>query len=111
MATQRIEVYTPQQTLIMLDPTMDRIRKHKRCDTCGNIVFDYYGGIKLIMPCEFDYWEDGRTKDDMTGEEVDWFETLGVPYPIECSGRLTGLRKDGSTTKVRCKQLFFKIGG
>lgn len=113
MALISIEDYKPQQILIMIDPEQDRVRKHFRCPVCGCIVFDYYGGVKLIMngyynehPAEIPL---GIETPFDPGEEIDWFKTLGVPYPIECPGQLKltfgGLRK-----RTRCKTMLYKVG-
>lgn len=115
MALIRIEDYKPQGMLVMIDPTEDKIRKHFRCPVCGCIVFDYYGGIKLIMNAFYDEnpAENGTLGVEspfVAGKEVDWFKTLGVPYPIECPGQLKLAFANGERKRTRCKTMLYKIG-
>lgn len=99
----------------MIDATADKVRKHFRCPTCGYIVFDYYGSVKLIMNGFYDHHPDSDAPPDVAafidGKEIDWFETVGVPYPIVCAGRLVVReREDNRMRKIRCKATIYKIG-
>lgn len=105
MALLSLALYKPQSIPIMIDATADRICKKFRCSVCGDIVFEYYGSIKLIM---HGHYEEGWGT--VPTDEVDWFKTVGVPYPIECHGRLGVSLPNGQTGKTRCKTKYFKIG-
>lgn len=110
MAGILLATYKPQSIPIMIDPKSDQIRKHFRCPTCGRIVFDYFGGVKLLMNGEAndDIDRDGRIV--RGGAEVDWLDTVGEPFILECSGRLQVYRADGSPMRIPCKTKFLKIG-
>lgn len=95
----------PMGHIIMIDESMDRVKKSYRCPNCGNVAFYYYGGIKLVMNGIYD--QDGNMSD---GEEVDWFQTVGVPTPIPCSGKLRAKLPNGELKQVRCKTTLYKVG-
>lgn len=97
--------YKPQHIPIMLDPAQDRIRKHYRCNVCGCIVFNYYGGVKLITHGTYD-----AQQNMVDGDEEDWFSKTGIPDEIICSGRVVLQLPDGRTTKRRCSTVYYRIG-
>lgn len=99
-----ISEYKPQTISIIIDATMDRVRKHFRCSVCGCIVFDYFGGLKLLV--YGDFIDDG----ERDVQEVDWLEKLGVPTPIKCPGRFPAILPDGKVTKARCNTVYLKVG-
>lgn len=98
----------------MIDPTVDKVRKHFRCNICGCIVFDYYGGIMLIMNGFYDLENTPRSTlgiaaEFSDGQEVDWAKTIGIPYPIQCPGKVQVLA-NGEPKRIRCKTTYYKIG-
>lgn len=101
----RIEDYKPQHIPIMLDSKDDRIKKRFRCSVCGCVVFNYYGGVKLITHGTYD-----ANQDMVDGEDRDWFSEVGVPDEIICPGRVVLLLPNGSTTKRRCSTVYYRIG-
>ncbi len=104
MAGILLSQYKPQSLIVVIDPIQDRIRKHFKCPVCGNTAFDYYGGLKLIMPGYDDVGEP-------TGEtEVDWFKTIGVPFPIQCQNGLSVTLDNGERKKIKCKTMLLKVG-
>lgn len=99
------ESYVPQRIPVFVDPKQDRIKKPFRCCNCGNVVFNYYGSVKLITSGQYD--ADNNMVD---GEEQSWFDKLGEPIEIVCAGRIIVQYEDGHTGKKRCGYTFYKIG-
>jgi len=97
--------YQPQKTLVVLDPTKDRIKKQYRCNNCGCAVFNYYGGVSLTMNGQYD-----ADNNMIDGDEVDWFSKLGVPDEVICPGRMVVKYDDGRVGKRRCSAIYYRIG-
>lgn len=102
MALPLISEYKPQSIPVIIDPTNDNVRKHFRCPSCGNVVFDYYGSIKLITY--------NNPDDPSDGTEASWASVLGSPYPIMCQGRLSAQTEFGLQKRIACRTTIFKIG-
>jgi len=94
--------YKPQHVPIMIDETADDVKKPFRCITCGNVVFSYYGSVKLITHGIYD-----AKNMQIDGEEQAWSEPLGKPTEFVCPGRVM---PEGYTGKVRCGNVYYKIG-
>lgn len=84
----------PQGIVTFLDTEADKILKDFRCPCCGRIVFQYYGGIKLMMPGEV---------------AVPWIDIVGAPKPIQCKNKRR-IDIDGREVIVKCKTVFYVIG-
>lgn len=100
-----LDDYKPQHIPVMIDAREDGIKKHYRCNTCGAIVFNYYGGVKLITNGVYD-----ANQNMVDGEERDWFTDLGVPDEVICGGRVVLQLPDGRTVKRRCSSVYYRIG-
>ena len=100
-----ISDYQPQKTLVVLDPTKDRIKKQYRCNNCGCAVFNYYGGVSLTMNGQYN-----ADNNMIDGDEVDWFSKLGVPDEVICPGRMVVKYDDGRVGKRRCSAIYYRIG-
>lgn len=99
------EKYIPANTVIILNEAQDQIEKPFRCTTCGNQIFTYYGTSKVLMNGQFD-----SSNNMVGGEEVDWFDKLGIPTKLECSGRVFVTYADGRIGKIRCRATYYKVG-
>jgi hypothetical protein len=99
-----IQDYKPQSVMVMIDETEDDLLKHFRCENCGNIVFDYCGASKLIVPGRYD-----RDTMLLDGQNVA-VSSFGQPTRIECQGRLLAQLPDGRTSKIRCAYKYYKLG-
>lgn len=114
MALIDINDYKPQHITVILDQTEDRIRKPLYCVCCRNVVFEYYGGVKIILFGEYNE-QTNRTEAvlDETGNEktTDWFENLGVPTPIMCHGKLRVADQNTAdgTRVIKCKSMYYKV--
>lgn len=87
---------TPQNITVFLDASRDNILKDFRCVACGHIVFQYYGGVNMLVPGETD---------------VEWIEVVGRPKPIQCkTKRREVTMPDGSTEYKTCKTIYYLIG-
>ena len=88
-----------QNITAVLDQAADDILKDFRCNSCGKIVFQYYGQTKLILPGQID---------------IQWLEIVGRPKLIQCKNRrFILLRNDYGQEReveVKCKTLYFVIG-
>lgn len=94
--------YRPQHIPVMIDDTADGIKKHFRCITCGNIVFSYYGSVKLITNGIYD-----AKNAQIEGDERPWSDPLGKPTELVCQGRVM---PEGYSGKVSCRNVYYKIG-
>lgn len=97
--------YKPQHIPIMVDPHEDKQKKMFRCVVCGTPVFMYYGGVKLITYGIYD-----ERQNMLDGEEQDWFNKIGVPDEVVCSGRLLLRKPDNGTVHARCRTVYYRIG-
>lgn len=97
--------YTPQQVPVFVDETADRIKKQFRCSVCGNVVFAYYGSLKLIANGQFD-----ADNNMVGGDETDWFSKLGVPTEFVCPGRVLVETPAGRVIRRRCATIYQKVG-
>lgn len=97
--------YVPQRIPVMLDERVDRVKKPFRCSTCGNVVFNYYGQVKLIANGQYD--ADANMAD---GEDLDWFNEVGVPTEIICRGRLVMTDERGRRCRITCNTIYYRIG-
>ena len=84
-----------QNITIMLDQKQDDVLKPLYCICCGNIVLEYYGGVKLIMP--------GYV-------EVDWLDIVGRPYKVQCKNRYHKTYISGKEVRGKCRAVYHVIG-
>lgn len=111
MAAIDIKDYEPQAVTVILDQNEDRVRKSFHCIVCCNTVFEYYGGIKIIL---FGHFNERTNKTesitDADGNEqtVDWFDKLGVPTPLRCSGKLH-VKTPAGYKRVTCRTTYYKV--
>lgn len=91
------EIITGKQQGIIafLDTTIDNILKDFKCNCCGRIVFQYYGGIQMLIPGEL---------------AVDWIDVVGRPKPIQCKNKRMVRTGDGRDVEVKCKTMYFVVG-
>ncbi len=98
------EEYQPQSIIVMVDDS-DDILKRYRCNTCGNIVFEYCGQTKVTMNGRYD-----RETMMIDAETVDPQKVgFGMPTVIECQGRVLVQFPNGRSGKVRCGNKYFKL--
>lgn len=97
-----LQEYKPQHIPVMIDETADDVLKNYRCNNCGNIVFQYYGSVKLVTHGIYN-----AKNMQIEGEERPWSEPLGKPTVMQCEGRVM---PDGYKGKVRCGYVYYKIG-
>ena len=86
-----------QNITAFIDATRDNILKDFRCNCCGSIVFQYYGGIELILPGEV---------------SVDWIDIVGRPKPIQCKNKNRKVLdpQTGNEENRKCKTIYYVIG-
>lgn len=96
MLTHEIITGKPQEIVLILDQTRDNILKSFRCSSCGRILLEYYGGVKLLMPGNI---------------EVDWLDVTGRPKIIQCKNKMTIKTADGKEMQgVKCRAKYYVIG-
>jgi hypothetical protein len=74
-----------QKIIVILDQTEDGLLKS----------FQYYGGIKLLMP---------------GGVDVPWLNVVGVPKIIQCKNKREVTLNDERKVLPLCKIIYYVIG-
>ncbi|UOF78677.1 hypothetical protein [Caudoviricetes sp.] len=95
MLAHEILTGKPQAITTILDATRDSLLKDFKCNCCGRIVFQYYGGIMLLIPGEL---------------QVEWIDIVGRPKPIQCKNKRLVRTVEGREVEVKCKTMYFVVG-
>lgn len=95
MLAHEIIKQKPQNIVTFLDQEDDDILKEFRCTGCGRFLFEYYGGVRLIMP---------------GGITIDMLDIVGRPKSIVCKNKRKVKMPNGQQYEVKCNIKYFVIG-
>ena len=93
MLTHETKSKTKEGIIVVLDRRADDVLKKFKCSACGRTVFQYYGGVKIIMPGKI---------------EKDWLDVVGRTEPVMCRNKRK-VELNNRIIEVKCKIMYYPV--
>lgn len=86
---------TKRKVIVILDRSEDDVLKPFYCVLCGCAAFEYYGGVKFILPGQV---------------EQPWVDIVGKPTIIHCKSRYRKRETENQEIRAKCQAAYQVIG-